>query len=266
MLHGFDTHFYDLTSHPDCPSTDRSSLRTGLFASGMASSVPVARRAQELLCPTITGWGMTEVGVGVGMSFLDTPTEDRCAGSGFALPGYEFKIIDPDTGETLPPDTMGELCTRGYAVMQGYYKKPVETAETVDAEGWLHSGDLATLREDGYLRFYGRYKDMLKVGGENVDPIEVEAFLVNHPAIEKVQIVGVPEPRLSEVPCACVVLNDGQQLSAEDLDQFCRGRLASFKIPRHVVQLEDYPMTSSGKVQKYLLRQMAQEALQLTPE
>ena len=263
MLHGFDTHFYDLTAHPDCERTDRSSLRTGLFASGMASSVPVARRTQELLCPTITGWGMTEVGVGVGMSFLDTPVEDRCAGSGYALPGYEFKVIDPETGESLPAGTMGELCTRGYAIMQGYYKKPLETAETVDEEGWLHSGDVATMREDGYIRFFGRYKDMLKVGGENVDPIEVEAFLATHPAIEKAQVVGVPDPRLSEVPCACLVLNDGQQLTPGDLDQFCRGKLAGFKIPRHLLLLEDYPMTSSGKVQKFRLREMALESLQL---
>ena len=263
MLHGFDTHFYDLTSHPDCQGTDRSSLRTGLFASGMASSVPVARRAQELLCPTITGWGMTEVGVGVSMSFLDTPVEDRCAGSGYPLPGYEFKVIDPETGESLPPGTMGELCTRGYAVMQGYYKKPLETAETVDPEGWLHTGDVATIREDGCMRFFGRYKDILKVGGENVDPIEVEAFLIAHPAVGKVQVVGVPDARLSEVPCACVVLEDGWRLSQGDLDQFCRGKLASFKIPRHLLLLDDYPMTSSGKVQKFRLRDMALESLQL---
>ena len=263
MLHGFDTHFYDLTSHPDCVGTDRSSLRTGLFASGMASSVPVARRAQDLLCPTITGWGMTEVGVGVSMSFLDTPVEDRCAGSGYPLPGYEFKVIDPETRESLLPGAMGELCTRGYAVMQGYYKKPLETAETVDQEGWLHTGDVATIREDGCMRFFGRYKDILKVGGENVDPIEVEAFLIAHPAVEKVQVVGVPDPRLSEVSCACVVLQAGWQLTLDDLDQFCRGKLASFKIPRHLLLLDDYPMTSSGKVQKFRLREMALESLQL---
>jgi len=263
MLHGFDTHFYDLTSHPDCEGTDRSSLRTGLFASGMASSVPVARRTQELLCPTITGWGMTECGVGVSMSFLDTPVEDRCAASGYPLPGYEFKIIDPETGQSLPPGTIGELCTRGYAIMQGYYKKPLETAETVDPEGWLHTGDVATIREDGCMRFFGRYKDMLKVGGENVDPIEVEAYLMAHPSVGKVQVVGVPNARLSEVPCACVVLEDGCQLSQVDLDQFCRGKLASFKIPRHLLLLDDYPMTSSGKVQKFRLREMALESLQL---
>ena len=260
MLHGFDTHFYDLTNHPNCTKTDRSSLRTGLFASGMASSVPVAEKAQTLLCPTITGWGMTECGVGVSMSFLDSPFEDRCAGSGYPLPGYEFKVIEPETNLPVPPNTPGELCVRGYAIMEGYYKKPKETAEAVDQDGWLHTGDVATLRDDGYLRFFGRYKDMLKVGGENVDPIEVEAFLINHPSIKQVQIVGIPDPRLSEVPCACIILEEGCQLTQIDIDTFCRGKLASFKIPRSVLILTDYPMTSSGKVQKYLLRETAQSS------
>ena len=260
MLHGFDTHFYDLTTHPNCTKTDRSSLRTGLFASGMASSVPVAEKAQTLLCPTITGWGMTECGVGVSMSFLDSPFEDRCAGSGYPLPGYEFKVIEPETNLPVPPNTPGELCVRGYAIMEGYYKKPKETAEAVDQDGWLHTGDVATLRDDGYLRFFGRYKDMLKVGGENVDPIEVEAFLINHPSIKQVQIVGIPDPRLSEIPCACIILEEGCQLTQIDIDTFCRGKLASFKIPRSVLILTDYPMTSSGKVQKYLLRETAQSS------
>ena len=260
MLHGFDTHFYDLTTHPNCTTTDRSSLRTGLFASGMASSVPDAEKAQKLLCPTITGWGMTECGVGVGMSFLDSPFEDRCAGSGYPLPGYQFKIIDPETDLPVPPNTQGELCVRGYAIMEGYYKKPKETAEAVDPDGWLHTGDVATLRDDGYLRFLGRYKDMLKVGGENVDPIEVESFLINHPSIKQVQVVGAPDPRLSEVPCACIILEEGCQLTQIDIDTFCRGRLASFKIPRSILIMTDYPMTSSGKVQKFLLRERVQSS------
>ena len=260
MLHGFDTHFYDLTTHPNCTTTDRSSLRTGLFASGMASSVPVAEKAQTLLCPTITGWGMTECGVGVGMSFLDSPFEDRCAGSGYPLPGYQFKIIDPETDLPVPPNTQGELCVRGYAIMEGYYKKPKETAEAVDPDGWLHTGDVATLRDDGYLRFLGRYKDMLKVGGENVDPTEVESFLINHPSIKQVQVVGAPDPRLSEVPCACIILEEGCQLTQIDIDTFCRGRLASFKIPRSILIMTDYPMTSSGKVQKFLLRERVQSS------
>lgn len=261
IINGFDTHFYDLVSHPNCLTTDRRSLRTGLFAAGMASTEPVARRAQKLLCPTVTGWGMTEVGCGAARSFLDSPEDDRCLGSGYPLPGYEFKVIDPATGESLPPGTMGELCVRGYAVMQGYYQKPEETAKAIDSEGWLHTGDVVTMREDGCIRFFGRYKELLKVGGENVDPAEVEAFLLRHPAVSKAQVVGVPDPRLSEVACACVVPKEGQQVAADDLINFCRGKLASFKLPRHVLFMQEYPMTSSGKVQKFRLRELAMEAL-----
>lgn len=261
MLHGFDTHFHDLMAHPACASTDRSSLRTGILAAGMASSEPVARQAQRLLCRTVSGWGMTEVGVGAALGYPTDTEDDRCLASGAALPGYEFKIIDPETGRTLPADTPGELCCRGYGVMQGYYKKPEETAKTIDAEGWLHSGDMATMREDGTIRFLGRYKDMLKVGGENVDPIEVEALLLHHPAVSQVQVIGVPDARLQEVGCACVILKPGAQVTPDELLAVCRGRIASFKIPRHVLFMTEYPMTSSGKVQKFKLRELSIEAL-----
>ena len=263
VLHGFDTHFGGLMSHPNCEATDRSSLRTGILAAGMASSEAVARRAQEVLCRTITGWGMTEVGVGGCISFLDTPEDDRCLGSGYPLPGYGFKAIDPATGESVPDGALGELCVRGYAVMQGYYKKPEETAKAVDPEGWLHTGDVATIREDGYIRFYGRYKEMLKVGGENVDPVEVEAFLLRHPAASMVQVVEVPDPLLTEVVCACVVAEDGREPAPEELLEFCRGKLASFKLPRYVLFMQEYPMTSSGKVQKFRLRELALKELGL---
>ena len=263
VMDGFDTHFFDLTHHPDVDRIDKSSLRTILLAVGMASSEPTARLTQEKLCPSLSAWGMTEVGVGATRTFLDAPEDDRCVESGHALPGYEFKVIDPETGDTLPPSTIGELCVRGYAMMQGYYKRPEATAEAIDDDGWFHTGDVATMRDDGSIRFMGRYKDMLKVGGENVDPTEVEAFLLEHPAVNKVQVIGVPDPRLTEVACACVVVEPGQAITDADLDSFCRGKMASFKIPRHLVVLDDYPMTSSGKVQKYLLRQMAAEQLGL---
>ena len=264
VMDGFDTHFFDLTHHPDIDRTDRSSLRTILLAVGMASSEPTARLTQEKLCPSLSAWGMTEVGVGATRTFLDAPKDDRCVESGHPLPGYEFKVIDPETGQSLPPSTVGELCVRGYALMQGYYKRPDATAETIDADGWFHTGDVATMRDDGSIRFMGRYKDMLKVGGENVDPTEVEAFLLEHPAINKVQVIGVPDPRLAEVACACVVVEPGQAITDADINAHCRGKMASFKIPRHLVVMDDYPMTSSGKVQKYLLRQMAAEQLGLT--
>jgi fatty-acyl-CoA synthase len=263
LLHGFDTHFHDLMQHPTCATSDLRSLRTGILAAGMASSELVARQAQERLCPTLTGWGMTEVGVGALLSFLDSSTDDRCLGSGWPLPGYEFKVIDPTTGQTVSPETMGELCTRGYAVMQGYYHKLEETTQAIDPDGWLHTGDMALMRDDGMVRFLGRYKDILKVGGENVDPVEVEAFLLQHPAVNQVKLVGVPDARLSEMGVACVVLNPGVNVAAADLIAYCGGKLASFKIPRHVLFVKEFPMTSSGKVQKFVLREAAMEELQI---
>ena len=257
MIHGFDTHFKDLLEHPSRPARDLSSLRTGLAAAGMLSSEPIARRAQELL-PTSTGWGMTEVGGIVALSHLDSDLEARTTMSGWPLPGYEIKIVDPASGDSQPPGELGEICLRGYSVMQGYYRKPEETARTVDADGWLHSGDVGFLREDGCLRFMGRDKDMLKVGGENVDPMEVEAFLLADPRINHVAVVGLPDPRLAEVPVAFVIREVGAELSEEEIVGLCRGRLASFKIPRRVFFVDQFPMTGSGKIQKYLLREEAQ--------
>jgi fatty-acyl-CoA synthase len=264
MIHGFDTHFQDLADHPDCERTDRSSLRVGILAAGLPSTEPVARRAQGRLGMTVSGWGMTEVGVGASLGYPTDSEDDRCAASGAPLPGYEFKIVDPDTGEPVPYGTPGELCCRGYAVMQGYYKKPEETAKAIDAEGWLHSGDMATMREDGTLRFLGRYKEMLKVGGENVDPVEIEALLLAHPAVHQVKVVGVPDARLREVACACVVLKEGAQVEPDALLALCQGKIASFKIPRHVLFRKEYPMTSSGKVQKFRLSELCIEELGLS--
>jgi fatty-acyl-CoA synthase len=222
----------------------------------MQSSEPIARRAQELL-PTMTAFGMTEVGCGATLSFLDSDLEVRTTMNGWPLPGYEIKVIDPVSGASQPPGELGEICVRGYHVMQGYYRKPEETAKAIDADGWLHSGDVGSLREDGCLRFLGRYKDMLKVGGENVDPMEVEAFLLEEPRINNVAVVGLPDPRLGEVPVAFVIREAGAELSEQDVFGLCRGQLASFKIPHRVFFVDRFPMTGSGKIQKYLLREEA---------
>ncbi len=266
VMHGFDTHFRDMMDHPDCENVDRSSLRTGILCAGMASSEPVARRAQSLLYSSVSGWGMTEVGVGATISFLDSSIDDRCTTSGYPLPGYEMKVVDPGSGSPTPNGSVGELYVRGYGVMQGYYKKPEETAQAVDSDGWMHTGDCVIMRDDGVIRFLGRYKDQLKVGGENVDPAEVEQFLMDHPSSLKVQVVGVPDDRMGEVVCACVVPRSGQPVDNDDLAEFCRGRLASFKAPRYTLAFDDYPMTSSGKVQKFRLREMALERLGLAPD
>ena len=265
VLSGFDTHFHGLTTHPDCKTTDLTSLRTGVLAVGMASSEAVARQTQRLLCPTITGWGMTEIGVCGTMSYLDSPEDDRCLGSGHPLEGYEYKIINPESGETLEPGRMGELCVRTYAMMQGYYKKPEETANAFDSLGWFRTGDVATIRKDGFVRFLGRYKELLKVGGENVDPVEVEAFLLGHPGVNSVQIVGIPDAALGEIACACVILKDDCQVSSEEIIGYCRGKLASFKMPKHVLFMTEYPMTPSGKIQKFKLKDLAEAAFKPEP-
>lgn len=260
MINGFDTHYKDLLEHPSRPTRDLSSLRAGVCAAGMLSSEPIARRAQALF-RTMSGYGMTEIGVGVTGTFLDTDEETRVTMSGWPLPGYEIKIIDPLSGAPLAAGEVGEICVRGYQVMQGYYKKPEETAKTVDADGWLHTGDSGFLRADGCLRFLGRYKDLLKVGGENVDPTEVEGLLLDDPRINHVAVVGVPDARLAEVPAAFVIREAGAELSAEDVVALCRGRIASFKVPRHVFFVDAFPMTGSGKIQKYLLREAAERRL-----
>jgi fatty-acyl-CoA synthase len=194
------------------------------------------------------------------LSFLDSTEEQRCETSGFPCPGFEYKIIDPETGEEQPTGRPGEILVKSYNLMQGYYKKPAETAAAYDAEGWFHSGDMGYLRADGYLRFLGRYKDMLKIGGENVDPMEVEGYLLTMPGIRLAAVVGFPDPRLAEVAVAFVVADDtpaGKALDPAAVHEYCAGRIASFKAPKHVLVADDLPMTSTGKIQKVKLREEA---------
>jgi len=190
-LWGFESQLDALTTHPELDTFDLASLRTGLGGVGMPSSLPAARRAYDLLCPIVSGYGMMETGAGIAIGYPEAPKEDAWLTSGYALPGIEFKVIDPATGSPVAYGEQGELCVRGYSLMQGHYKKPEETAKTIAQAGWLHTGDLTTQREDGSIRFLGRIKDLLKVGGENVDPAEVELFLSDHPAVGQIQIVGV---------------------------------------------------------------------------
>ena len=266
LLHGFDTHFREIMDHPDCERTDRSSVRTGMLAAGLASSETVARRAQRTLGKFVSAWGMTEMGASVSLGLQLDSEDDRCLASGSPMPGMEFRVIDPATGQDVPPGQPGELLFRGYSIMQGYYKMPEQTEAAFDKEGWFHSGDTASMRADGTIRFLGRYKDMLKVGGENVDPAEVEARLLQHPAVQQAVVVGVPDTRLSEVACAYVVLEADASASTEDLVGDWRGSIASFKIPRHVLFLDELPMTPTGKVQKFKLREMAVRELGLGEE
>lgn len=262
IVHGFDTHYKDMMDEQARHPRDISSLRLGTFPAGGPNSAPVAWRTQKEFVPTVSGWGMTETWAFAAVSRPDDTDEQRCEASGYPMPGMEFRVVDPDTGNDLKTDEEGELLVRSYMTMKGYYNKPEETAKAIDADGWLHTGDTALLRVDGHIRFIGRFKDMLKVGGENVAPVEVEAFLMGMPGVDQVAIIGIPDDRLAEVPVAFVVPKDDAHIAITEMDDFCRGKIASFKIPRHVVLVTELPMTPTGKVQKHLLREQA-EALNL---
>ncbi|MCZ6628866.1 MAG: AMP-binding protein [SAR324 cluster bacterium] len=257
IMHGFDLHFRDMMLAQQRNARRLSSLRTGLLPAGMHNATAIARKTQRELMPTLSCFGMSECGVGAGLSHLDSSEEQRCESSGYPAPGYQFRVIDPETGLDQPTGVHGEILVRGYMLMQGYYQKPKETAEAIDSEGWLHSGDMGLLRPDGCLRFMGRYKDMLKVGGENVDPMEVESHLLEHAGVHDVAVVGYPDERLGEVAVAFVMPAAGGSPDPQQLIDHCRGRIAGFKVPRHVLFVEEFPMTGSGKVRKVELRELA---------
>jgi fatty-acyl-CoA synthase len=257
VVHGFDTHWKALCDAYERRPRDVGSVRTGILAAGMSSSTAVARQARRIFGPLVSGYGMSEFGVGVAIGALDSTEEQSCEASGHPAPGYEIRVVDPDTGRDQPPGAPGEILVRGYSLMRGYYNKPEATATAIDADGWMHTGDMGVFRADGHLRFIGRYKDMLKIGGENVDPMEVEAYLMAVPGVDVAAVVSYPDERLGEVPVAFVRRRPDTALTEEDVLAPCRGRIASFKIPRHVVFVDDFPMTSSGKIQKVKLRDEA---------
>ncbi len=263
IAHGFEAHMQGLADAQEAKPRDLSSFRTGLFAAGMHSATPIVRRGGKLLSPLkgVSGYGMTEIWVGVAQGALDDDEQHRFETSGYPLPGHELRIVDPESGAELPPGVPGELRVKGYGIMLGYYKKPKETAECYDEDGWFCTGDMAERHADGYIRFLGRYKDMLKVGGENVDPMEVEGLLLEHPAIQQVAVVGLSDARLTEVPVAFATRKSGVDIDADAVIDYCRGKVASFKIPRHVIFIEEFPMTASGKIRKVELRAEAERTL-----
>ena len=264
VMHGFEAHMKGLCEAQEARPRDLSSLRTGLFAAGMKSATPVCRRGAETLKPfrAVSGFGMTEVWLGVTVGSVDDGLEHRTETSGYPAPGFEVRIADPETGVPCPPGAEGELQVRGFSLMLGYYKKPAETAESYTEDGWFRTGDMGVWREDGYMRFLGRYKDMLKVGGENVDPMEVEGLLLDHPEIRQAAVVGAPDARLAEVAAAYVEREPGSRLDAGAVTAWCRGKVASFKIPAHVFFIEEFPMTASGKIRKVELRADAQKRIE----
>lgn len=255
MLYGYDTHFSDLiAAKTRSPKVGLGTLRTGCFAAGLENSIPIAAETQRQLCRTLSGWGMTETWSGQTLSFLDDDEDKRCMASGYPMPGVEIRIVDPDTGDDVPQGQQGEILQRSDCCMLGYYKDAEATAKMLDQDGWLHTGDAGLIRPDGHLRFVGRYKDMLKVGGENVSPAEVELLLMQLPEVAQVAVVGCPDSRLNEVAVAFVVARDGIAVDPDQVIDFCRGKLASYKIPRRVIPVDQLPMTASGKVRKQELR------------
>jgi len=263
IAHGFEAHMQMLCDAQEANPRDLTSLRTGLFAAGMHSATPVARRGERVMAPlkALSAYGMTEMWIGAALSALDDDPAHRLETSGYPAPGYEVRVVDPETGERLPDGVPGELRVKSYALMKGYYKKPKETAASYDADGWFCTGDMVEHHADGYIRFLGRFKDMLKVGGENVDPMEVEGLLLEHPAVRQVAVVGLPDQRLSEVPVAFVEPKPDADIEPDDILVYCRGKVASFKIPRHAIFIDEFPMTASGKIRKVELREEAERLL-----
>jgi fatty-acyl-CoA synthase len=262
-LDGFDTHLKLLIDAQEARPRNLSTLRTGVIAAGAASATPIVYRARKVLAPLrhLTAYGMTEVGATISLSFLDSTEEQACEASGAPCEGFEVRVIDPATGRDQPRGTPGEVVVRTRYLMQGYYRDPEATARAVDAQGWFHTGDAGILRPDGHLRFVGRYTDMIKVGGENVDPTEVESYLGTYPGVSQAAVVSYPDARLGEIGVAFIQVAPGASVAADRLIAFCRGRIASFKIPRHVFVVDELPTTSSGKVQKARLRDEARERL-----
>ncbi len=263
-LHGVPTMFIAELEHPEFSRFDLSSLRTGIMAGSVCPIEVMKRAVKDMNLTEITSvYGQTEASPGITQTRTEDPVELRVATVGRALPGAEVKIIDIETGATLPPGKQGELCARGYMVMKGYYKMPEETAKVIDADGWLHTGDLAIMDENGYCKITGRIKQMIIRGGENIYPREIEEFLYTHPRISDVQVYGVPDRKYGEQVMAAVILKKGMEMTEAEVREFCKGKIANYKIPKYVKFVDGYPMTASGKIQKFKLREMAIKELQL---
>ena len=255
-IYGVPTMFIAELEHPDFPTFDLTSLSKGVMA-GSPCPIEVMRRVvHEMHCREMTIiYGQTESSPAITMSRVDDPLELRVTTVGCALPNTEVKIVSTDTGETLPVGQTGELCTRGYLVMKGYDEDPEATAAAVDGDGWLHTGDLALMHENGYFSFRGRAKDTIIRGGENIYPREVEEFLHTHPQVADVYVVGLPDAHLGETVLAWVQLKPGETASVEEIRDFCRGKIAYFKIPQYIRFVDSFPMTVTRKVQKFLIRE-----------
>ncbi len=262
-LYGVPTMFIAELALPNFADYDCSSLRTGIMA-GSPCPVEIMKRVQsEMHMPEVTiCYGMTETSPVSTQTAVDDPIDKRTATVGRVHPHLEVKIVDED-GKIVPIGTPGELCTRGYSVMLGYWNDPENTAKAIDAARYMHTGDIATMDEDGYLNIAGRIKDMVIRGGENIYPREIEEYLYAHPAIKDVSVIGLPDERYGEELCAWIVLHPEAELDEEAVRAFCRGKIAHYKIPRYVRFVAEFPMTVSGKVQKYKMREVSTAELGL---
>ncbi|HET6185284.1 MAG TPA: AMP-binding protein [Acetobacteraceae bacterium] len=262
-LHGVPTMFIAELDHPEFRRFDLSSLRTGIMA-GAPCPIEVMRRCVETmhLSEITIAYGMTETSPVSTQTTTDDPLERRVSTVGRVFPHVEIKIVDAE-GRIVPRGTPGELCTRGYLVMRGYWGDPERTAEAIDAARWMHTGDLATMDEDGYFKIVGRIKDMIIRGGENVYPREIEEFLYRHPKIQDVSVFGVPDERYGEEVAAWIKLRPGELLTVEEVRAFCQGQIAHYKVPRHISFVDEFPMTVTGKIQKFIMRQRMSEALRV---
>jgi fatty-acyl-CoA synthase len=257
-LYGVPTMFIGELDHPRFGEFDYSSLRTGIMA-GSPCPIEVMRRVQSRMhMPEVTiCYGMTETSPVSTQSSTDDPLDKRVSTVGRIHPHVEIKIVDPATGQIVPRGQAGELCTRGYSVMLGYWNNPEATAEAIDAARWMHTGDLATMDDEGYLNIVGRIKDMIIRGGENIYPREIEEFLYSHPDVSDVQVIGVPSARYGEEVMAWIKPREGAAPSDDDLVAFCRGKIATYKIPRYWKLVDGFPMTVTGKIQKFKMRETA---------
>ena len=256
-LYGVPTMFIAELEHPEFEDYDLTSLRTGIMAGSPCPVEVMKQVVSRMHMEDVTiCYGMTETSPVSTQTIPEDSLEHRVSTVGRVHPHVEIKVVDPETGRTLPRGEPGELCTRGYSVMTGYWDDPERTAEAVDAAGWMHTGDLATMDADGYLNIVGRIKDMIIRGGENIYPREIEEFLYTHPDVSDVQVIGVPDAKYGEEVCAWIRLREGHAVTAEEIREYCRGQIATYKIPRYVRFTTEFPMTVTGKVQKFRMREL----------
>ncbi|MEX2235298.1 MAG: AMP-binding protein [Cyclobacteriaceae bacterium] len=266
-LHGVPTMFIAELNDVDFPKYDLSSLRTGIMAGSPCPIEVMKSVVDKMGAREITiAYGQTESSPVITQTRTNDELELRVSTVGCALPGVEVKIVDADSKQEVSRGVQGELCTRGYHVMKGYYKNPEATAKAIDHDGWLYTGDLAVMDENGYCRITGRLTDMIIRSGENIYPREIEEFLYHHPKILDVQVVGVPDSKYGEEVMAWVRLKEGESLTDEDIRQYCQGKISRYKIPKYITFCTAYPMTASGKVQKYKLREQALEIINAVNE